>query len=134
MADSTDEPLTVRRPSAASLAILASSLDPCESSAMKLLVGLLLVAGVGSIIWSMLSPPVLFRILLRDGHVRTTGRVPPRASAEIEEFFQANFSHQQQLCVDVLPPTARFRSRVHITGTLSEGEKQLIRNFLLTHL
>ena len=101
---------------------------------MKLFVGLLLAAGVGWIVWSMLSPPVLLRISMKGGRARITGRMAQRTGAEIEEFFQSNFPHQPHVRIAVLSPTAQHRSRIRITGEVSDGEKQLIRNYLLTRV
>lgn len=101
---------------------------------MEALVGVLLVAGAGWIAWSMLAPPVLFRVSVTHGRVRILGRLPPQSVADIEEFFRTNFCCDRNFCVTVISPTSQFQSRIQITGQVSEDEKQRIRNFLLTRI
>src|SRR5690606_9857381 len=103
---------------------LADAATGCQVEGMEALVGLLLVAGAGWIAWSMLAPPVLFRVTVTHGRVRILGGLTSQSLADIEEFFRTNFCCDRNFCVTVISPTSQFESRIQITGQVSEAEKQ----------
>lgn len=101
---------------------------------MEFLVGAMLVAGCGWILWAAFGPRTICVIAVKSGHVQIRGPIAARRAAEITEFFAAHFPETGRLRVTVLAPSTAGRSRIRIRGDVNDGDKQAIRNFLLTRL
>ena len=94
---------------------------------------LILMAGAALIAWLAVKPgDCVIRIRLGKTDVR--GRFPTARRTEIEGYFEKHFSHVRRLRVDVDFPRRERPLKVRVRGRISPGERQMIRNFLLTIL
>ena len=68
----------------------------------------------------------------RNGRVSIKGRMTRSRQVRVEEYLRKHFADVARLQIDVNYPKRDRRLQIHIRGSLSEGEKQMIRNFLHT--
>jgi hypothetical protein len=94
---------------------------------------LILMAGAGLIAWLAVKPGDCV-IRVRSGKTNVRGRFPAAQLAEVENYFQQHFAHVRRLRVDIDFPRRQRPLKVRVKGSLSPGERQMIRNFLLTIL
>lgn len=85
-------------------------------------------------IWFLIRPTGDCRILVRNGETQVTGRLPASRIGEVQRFFEDQFAGQQKLRVVITYPRSGHRLKIGIHGRVTEGERQMIRNFLLTLL
>ena len=98
---------------------------------MRIWLALLALAAV--IWWLARSPPDLV-IQLRRGRVAVTGRIAAGRKAIVERFLQEQLPEVPRLRVNVRYPRGAKPLRIDVRGRISPGERQMIRNFLLTEL
>ncbi len=91
----------------------------------------LIAAGVLYVVWLAVRPRYDFQIRTGPGGVEVTGRIAERAQHEIRDYFQ-----ETKLSATTVRISGRRdgdnRLQLRFRGPLSEGERQMIRNFLLT--
>jgi hypothetical protein len=96
---------------------------------METLVAVAFLAIMGYVCWSLLVPPADYVIRYSRGTVRFAGKFPASRRAQVEEFFQREFSAQDRIKVSAVRVPQRG-VRFVIRGRISEGDRQRIRNFL----
>lgn len=96
-------------------------------------VWLALIALAAVIWWLARSPPDLV-IQLHHGRVEVTGRIAAGRKAIVERLLQEQLPEVPRLRVNVRYPRGGKPLRIDVRGRVSPGERQLIRNFLLTEL
>ena len=94
----------------------------------------LIILGLALLVWRACQPRGDCVIRLRGGQVSVRGRLAAGREPEIERFLTEHFSEVHRLRIDVLYPRGSQRLRLRIAGRLTDGERQLIRNFLTTTL
>ena len=90
----------------------------------------LIVVGIAVLIWRLVQPAGDCIINVRRGQVTIRGKIAAGRRAEIERFLSDQFAHVQRLRIEVDFQRASRPLRVRIRGPISEGERQLIRNFV----
>ena len=95
---------------------------------METVAAIILVAFFGVICWSVLHPPAEFSIHYSQGTVQIKGKFPRSRHAEVEEFFKREFADQQRITVRAIK-ARQGGLRIVVRGTVTEGDRQQIRNF-----
>ncbi len=95
---------------------------------METVAALILVAFFGVICWSVLHPPAEFSIHYSRGTVQFKGKFPRSRHAEVEEFLRREFTDQRRITVRAIKARQGGR-RIVVRGTVTEGDRQRIRNF-----
>jgi hypothetical protein len=98
---------------------------------MQTIVAILLVGFFGAMCWSVLRPPVQFRIRYSRGIVRFSGRFPRSRQAEVEEFLNREFADRGRITITALK-TGKNGLRIVVRGPVADGDRQQIRNFFQT--
>lgn len=93
----------------------------------------LLLAGVAVFIFVTYRRPADFTIVVRQGDVSLSGKLPASKRAAIGEFFRRNLATARRLTVRGTWGT-QGKLRVSVSGSASPDQRQQIRNFLLTEL
>lgn len=94
----------------------------------------LILVGLAVLIWRIAQRPGDCVIRVRRGRAFVRGRIPARRRSEVERFLTAHFGHVQRMRIDVYSPRRDQRLRVRVRGAVTEGERQMIRNFLAAEL
>jgi hypothetical protein len=95
---------------------------------METVAAIILVAFFGVICWTVLHPPAEFSIHYSRGAVQFKGKFPRSRYPEVEEFFKREFAGHRR--ITVLAIKARQGGlRIVVRGTVTEGDRQRIRNF-----
>lgn len=94
---------------------------------------LILMLGAGLIAWLAVKPGDCV-IRSRLGRTEIRGRLPATRRAEVERFFEQNFAHIPRLRVDIDFSRRAGPLKIRVKGPLSTGERQMVRNFLLSML
>ncbi len=94
---------------------------------------LILMAGAGLIAWLAVKPGDCV-IRARLGKTDVRGQFPTSRRSEVESYFEKHFAHVRRLRVDIDFPRRERPLKVRVKGRISPGERQMIRNFLLTIL
>jgi hypothetical protein len=94
---------------------------------------LILMAVAGLIAWLAVKPGDCV-IRARSGKTDVRGRFPTSRLAEVQDYFERHFAHVPRLRVDIDFPRRQRPLKVRVKGRLSAGERQMIRNFLLSIL
>lgn len=95
---------------------------------MSILFGLAVVAVIA---WVLLGPPASrLTIRVRRGEVQLRGAVPEARRRDLLEFFGSSFPAAGDFTVRILEPRLGRRPGFRITGDLTPGEVQQIRNYL----
>ena len=71
-------------------------------------------------------------IRCRCGRVAVKGKITRPQRQMIEEYLTKHFADAARLRIDVNFPKQGQRPRIQIRGDLAEGDRQMIRNFLLS--
>lgn len=94
---------------------------------------IILMASAGLIAWLAVKRGDCV-IRTRLGNVDVSGRFPASRRPEVVRYFEQHFSHVRRLRVDIDFPRRTAPLKVRIKGRISPGERQMIRNFLLSIL
>jgi hypothetical protein len=94
----------------------------------------MLVLGVALLIWRLSRPAgdCVFRI--RQGRVSTRGKIAAGKRAQVEGFLAEEFSEVRRLRIDVSYRRGSRPLKIRIRGSITPGEHQMIRNFLVNLL
>lgn len=71
-------------------------------------------------------------IRCRAGEVVITGKIAHSQRLAVEHYLKSQFADAGRVRIDLRYPRPGQRLKVRIRGSLAEGERQMIRNFLLT--
>ena len=71
-------------------------------------------------------------IKCRRGRVAVKGKITRPQRLAIEEYLTRHFADAARLRIDVHFPKQGQRPRIQIRGDVAEGDRQMIRNFLLS--
>lgn len=94
-----------------------------------LIVGVLIIYGI----WTQGNKKWKVKIVVDETGVRSHEGLPPARVARIVEFFEKTISIESKCVVQArTEPNGHLRTR--ISGSIDEGTKQQIRNFLMTVL
>lgn len=94
----------------------------------------LIILLVAWLIWRYSRPGGDCVIRLSRGAVSIRGKMSPGRRVDIERFLLEQFPEVRRLRIDVRYPRGSEALRLDITGSLSPGDRQQIRNFLTTTL
>ncbi len=98
---------------------------------MRILAAILLVGFLGGICWSLWRGSVQFVIRLSHGVVRFSGKFPRSRQAEVAEFLKREFADRRRITIWALKARSKGL-RIVVRGPVTDGERQLIRNFFQT--
>jgi hypothetical protein len=107
--------------------------DAHAAYAGAMLPWIILMAAAALIAWLAVKPGDCV-IRARLGKTNVRGRFPAARLAEVQNYFQQHFGHVPRLRVDIDFPRRHCPLKVRVKGSISSGERQMIRNFLLTIL
>jgi hypothetical protein len=93
----------------------------------------LLIAAIAAVVAWLVVRPGDCVIRKRGGEVRFRGRVTSAHRGQIETYLREHFPHAGRLRLDVWYRRGAHPPKVRIRG-VSTGERQMIRNFLLSLL
>jgi len=93
---------------------------------------LLILAGV--VAYALMPSGDLVIRVEAGGKVSITGKVTAHAAREIEEFCAKHIADAGRLRIAVCYPRSNRPMQVRIRGGITQGEQQMIRNFLTTLL
>lgn len=98
---------------------------------MQIILSILLLGLFGAICYSLVQPSAQFVVRYSQGKVRFSGKFPRSHQGEAEEFLKREFSDGRRITIaGVRGRTAGLR--IVVRGSLTEGDRQQIRNFFQT--
>jgi hypothetical protein len=98
---------------------------------MRLLAAVLIVGFFGGICWSLWRGSVQYVIRMSHGTVRFSGKFPLSRQSEVAEFLKREFANRGRITILALKAPSN-RVRIVARGRITDGERQLIRNFFQT--
>jgi hypothetical protein len=98
---------------------------------MRIVAAIVLVGFFGGICWSMWRGPAQFIVRLSRGEVRFSGNFPRSRQAEVTEFLKREFADRRRITISALKSRSKAL-RIVVRGPVTDGERQLIRNFFQT--
>ncbi len=98
---------------------------------MRILAAIVLFGFFGGICWSLGRGLAQFVVRVSNGEVRFSGRFPRSRRAEVTEFLKREFADRRRITISALKSGSKGL-RIVVRGPVTDGERQLIRNFFQT--
>lgn len=94
----------------------------------------LLIAVVLLLVWWAMRRPADCVIIWRAGRLQVSGTLPSGLQPLLEEFLVRELAESRRLRIDLRYPRGGRPLQFTVRGSVSAGERQMIRNFLLAEL
>ena len=98
---------------------------------MRILAAIILFGFFGGICWSLWRGQVQFVVRWSRGSVRFSGKFPRSREAEVADFLKREFAGRRRITISALKARPKGL-RIVVRGPVTDGERQLIRNFFQT--